>query len=337
MSAQRVRVVLAALVVGWSGAGGLGTQGAAGDVLARPVVAHLADVAGLADLSSTSPGFACASFTALDTAKLGVVRSLSVHLDGYMVTYSATMAHLDGGGFSYPGALEVSGGARSWALPRAVDPKDEYFELIGLCAVQFATGSHPDVLAEGFWGGAHCCFGPTVYGYAAATGSYRVVEDLTKPGVGDGLHWNPNGGFQPEKIAGTVVLASSDGAFPYAFGCYACTPAPIRLFTVVDGRLLDVTDRYPDVLSSESKALWDGAAQQMRSPEGAGFVEGPLAAWAADECELNEGAQMWRALEQLQAQGRLTAAEKQSFGNKQPFPAQLKVFLLKNGYCRGQL
>ena len=46
---------------------------------------------------------------------------------------------------------------------------------------------------------------------------------------------------------------------------------------------------------------------------------------------------MWQALGQLQAQGKLTAAEQQSFGNKQPFPAQLKVFLLGHGYCTGQL
>jgi hypothetical protein len=330
-------VVLAALVMGWSGIYGLATMGTVRDARANSVVAPLTEVTGLAHVPSTSPGFACASFAAMGTAKAGIVRSVSVHLDGYLVTYSATMAHLDGGLFAYPGPLEVSLEARRWVLPHPVDPKDEYFELIGLCAVQFAPGSHPEVLAEGFWGGAHCCVGPTLYGYAGTVGSYRVVEDLTKPGGGEGLHWDPNGGFEPEKIGGTVVLASSDGAFPYAFGCYACTPAPMRLFTVVGARLLDVTDRYPDAVRSEAKALWDGAAQQMRSPDGAGSVEGPLAAWAADECELNQGAQMWRALEQLQAQGRLTAAEKQSFGNKGPFPPQLKAFLLKNGYCRGQL
>ena len=75
----------------------------------------------------------------------------------------------------------------------------------------------------------------------------------------------------------------------------------------------------------------------MRAASDVGLVEGPLAQWAADKCELDQGAQMWQALGQLQAQGKLTAAEQQSFGNKQPFPAQLKVFLLGHGYCTGQL
>jgi hypothetical protein len=64
---------------------------------------------------------------------------------------------------------------------------------------------------------------------------------------------------------------------------------------------------------------------------------GPLAQWAADKCELGEGAPMWRTLEALQAQGKLAAAEQQAFNNKEPFPAQLKAFLFKEGHCQGQL
>jgi hypothetical protein len=261
-----------------------------------------------------------------------------VRLDGYAVTYTAEAAHLATGLVGYPGALDVIDGTKIWALPRPVDPKDEYFELGGLCALRMspgAPGAPPDVLAEGYWGGAHCCLGPTLYQYSS--GAYRVVEDLTKPGVGKGLHWNPNEGFQPEKIGTSVVLESSDGAFPYTFGCYACTPAPARFFTVAGGRLTDVTLRYPAMISAEAAAAWGSASQSMRTTAGAGLVEGPLAEWAADKCELGAGAQMWRTLEQLQAQGKLAAAEQQSLDNKTSFPAQLRTFLLKQGYCQGQL
>ncbi len=284
------------------------------------------------------PGYQCLPLSSLTTAKAGKPSTLAVHLDGFVVSYTAEEAHLATGLYSYPGALEVTTATKSWLVPPPADPKDHYFELGGLCAVNFgpgATPSPPDVLAEGYWGGAHCCYGPTLYQYSA--GGYRVVEDLTKPGVGNGLHWNANGGFEPEKVGAAVVLESSDGAFPYTFGCYACTPAPLRLFTAADGRLIDVTTKYPALISAEAAAAWTSAVQSMRSAAYADVVEGPLAEWAADRCELGEGAQMWRMLEALQAQRKLAAAEQQAFNNKEPFPAQLKAFLLKEGYCQGQL
>ncbi len=283
--------------------------------------------------ASSRPGYGCIVDAQLVGAKPGRAGSLTVHLDGYAVTYSASESHLSTGLFAYPGSLKVTEGTRRWTVPSPSDPKDQYFQLGALCAVQFGAAAAPDVLVEGYWGGAHCCYGPTLYAYSA--GGYRVVEDLTKPGVGKGLRWNPNGGFRPESLDGNVVLESSDGAFPYAFGCYACTPAPTRLFAVSDGRLVDVTHDYPAVTRAEANAAWGTALASMRAAADAGLVEGPLAQWAADECELGQGTQMWRALGQLQEHGKLAAAEQQSFDNKQPFPVQLKAFLLAHGYCTG--
>lgn len=305
---------------------GLGGAAGAGAVTAGPK---------LGDLAPPSRGYSCLPFSDLGAAKAGKVLR-SVRLDGFAVTYQAEPSRLSREMLSYPGKMAVTEGARSWPLPAPADPKDLYFELGALCAFRLAPGATPDVLAEGFWGGAHCCYGPTIYQYSKGAG-YRVVEDLTRPGVGKHLHWDPNAGFTPEKIGAGVVLESADGAFPYAFGCYACTPAPVHLFTVAGGTLSDVTTRYPSVIRSEAKSAWQGAAQAMGSAQDAGVVEGPLAEWAADSCELGQGAQMWRTLEGLQATGKLAAAEKQSFNNKQPFPVQLKAFLLANGYCRGQL
>jgi hypothetical protein len=270
-------------------------------------------------------------------AKGALSGSVAVKLDGYVVSYVATAARLSPSILSYPGSLKVTDGDRSWPLPRPADPHDQYFQLGALCALQFVPGAVPDVLAEGYWGGAHCCYGPTLYRYSVAAGGYRVVEDFTKPGVGTSLHWNPNAGFAPAKVGSSLVLESSDGAFAYTFGCYACTPAPLRVFTAADGRLLDVTTRYPAVISAEANMAWAEAAQSMRSAAGAGTVEGPLAEWAAARCELDQGAPMWATLTQLQATGRLAAAEAQALNDKQPFPAQLKKFLVAEGYCVREL
>jgi hypothetical protein len=236
-----------------------------------------------------------------------------------------------------PGFVEGDRGGSKLVVTPASRPEGPVFSAWRLCAVQLAPGTAPVVLAEGFWGGAHCCYAPTLYRCSPIAAAYRVVEDLSKSGVGKGLHWNPNAGFQPAKIGSVVVLESSDGAFAYQFGCYACTPAPTRIFTLASGGLVDVTTRYPGVIRAEARLAWDEAAQSMGSASGAGSVEGPLAEWAADQCELGDGVAMWARLAQLQAGGSLAAAEGQSLNNARPFPAQLKSFLVKQGYCAGRL
>jgi hypothetical protein len=330
MTARQKLVAVAALVVTVMGISGVTVTSTA---LAQPALRGYSEVA----VVSSRPGYQCLPYTSMTIAKGAHSGSVAVSLAGYEVRYVATASRLSSSILSYPGSLRVTVGARSWPVPGPADPKDQYFQLGGLCAVQFVPGAVPDVLAEGYWGGAHCCYGPTLYQYSAANGAYRVVEDLTKPGVGKGLHWNPNAGFQPSKIGSAVVLESSDGAFAYTFGCYACTPAPVRLFTVAGGRLLDVTTHYPAVIRAEANMAWGEAVQSMRSASGGGTVEGPLAEWAADMCELNQGAPMWATLTQLQARGSLAAAEEQSFNDTQPFPTQLRAFLVREGYCAGQL
>lgn len=299
-----------------------------------------AEAASVPSVAGAGPGAAyqCAPYSAMKGPKAGRTASVVVHVDGYAVTFSAGKAPHGPGGFAYPGKLTVSGAGHSWALARPADPKDKYFELGALCAAQLTpavSSAPPDVLAEGYWGGAHCCYAPTIYRYAA--GRYQVVVDLSKPGVGAGLHWDPNVGFTPKRVGSAVVLETDDGAFPYAFGCYACTPSPTRLFTVADGRLVDVTTSHPALVRAEAARAWKTAHKWMQTTAGADGVEGPLAQWAADQCELNQGAGMFRTLEQLQAEGKLAAAEKASFDNKAPFPTELKAFLLKHGYCQGQL
>lgn len=287
--------------------------------------------------AASKPGYQCVPYRQLFQLPALRIASLAVHLGAYTMTYRAPAARDVAWAFSYPGQLAVSTGTQAWVVPKPADPHDVYFRLGQLCMVNFGTTRAPYVLAEGWLGGANCCFGPTIYGYSTSTGAYRVVEDLTKPGVGKGLHWSGYEGFLPDKVGSAVVLESSDGAFPDAFGCYACTPAPTRLFTVADGQLRDVTTHYPEVIRSEASGYWYYAVRGMSSPQSAGDVEGSLAAWAADMCELNEGAQMWQTLQQLQAKGKLTAAARYSLRSKAPFPSQLRAFLSKQGYCDGQL
>ena len=95
-------------------------------------------------ITPSSAGYKCVSLASLVTAKAGRPGTLAVRLAGFEVTYTGKEAHLATGLFAYPGNITVTGANQTWTLPRPADPKDVYFELGGLCAVQVTPG--PGVL-----------------------------------------------------------------------------------------------------------------------------------------------------------------------------------------------
>jgi hypothetical protein len=291
-----------------------------------------------------SPGYQCVPYSQYPAVKPGQLGSVSARLGGYTLTYSAvtysavtyTAPGVLNRGLAYPGVLTVAEGGHTWLLPRPVDP-GKGLQLAGLCAVRFGAGQAPAVLAESSTGG-QCCLVPTIYAYSTSTKKYVVAEDFTKPGVGRGLHWQAEAGFSPERVGSAVVLKSYDGAFQFSFGCFACTPLPTRLFTLTDDRLVDVTLHYPSVIRTEKDAAWEQARKYMHSSGKAVGVEAEVLQWAADSCELGEGASMWRTVERLEADGVFREAEQsQQTDTHGPFAPRLRSLLLVNGYCAGQL
>lgn len=257
-----------------------------------------------------------------------------VRMGQYRAAYRAgPAAHMFG--LAYPGSLQVSDGHTVWVLP-APAGLNSYLSFEDLCLLRFGPEPAPEVMAVGFTGGAHCCSVPTFYAYSSAAKRYVIAQDFARPGVGKALRWDPNGGFAPRRLGHAIVLQSDDGAFAYQFGCYACTPAPVHLFTFEGSGLVDVTDAHLSVVQAEASGAWSSAQKVMRSPgERAYGLEGLIAQWSADECDLHEGAAMWRTVEHLSADGEFSGITTTS--SKMPFPAQLRMFLLANGYCQGQL
>ena len=258
---------------------------------------------------TTSAGYQCVPYSQYRDVHPRQSGSVSTRLAGYTVTYTAGPSRYLSG-LAYPGVLTVSEGDKSWLLPRPADP-EEYLHLASLCAVRFEAGQVPAVLAESSTGG-QCCLVPSIYAYSTSARKYVMAEDFTKPGAGRGLHWQPDAGFTPEKVGNAVVLMSYDAAFQFSFGCYACNPLPTRLFTLTDDRLVDVTLQYPSVIRTEKDAAWKEAQKYMRSSDRAAAVEEAVLQWAADSCELGEGASMWRTVERLETDGVFTEAEQYS-------------------------
>jgi hypothetical protein len=168
-----------------------------------------------------------------------------------------------------------------------------YVELGLLCLVRFVSEQHPEVLLEGNAGGANPDFIPTLYDYASAAIGYQVAEEFTTPGAGRDLRWNASAGFTPEMQGASVVLRSDDGTFFGLVGCYACGGPPTRLFTFRDGHLVDVTLHYASMIGAEAKSAWREAQKALGSASERLVVEGPVAQWAADQCELGDATLMW--------------------------------------------
>ena len=179
-----------------------------------------------------------------------------------------------------------------------------------------------------------------LYDYDASSAHYVKVLDLSNFNTKSPVAFDDNAGFVPKAVGPEVLLETEDGAFAYRFGCYACTPMPIRLDAFVGHRLVDVTAKFPTLVAAEAASLWTGVqsaiATETSDPAGAPF--GEVAAWVADECTLHLGASAWTKILVLRRAGSLSdAAYHLATFTKRPFLSDLRTFLLAHHYCAGQI
>ena len=103
----------------------------------------------------------------------------------------------------------------------------------------------PEVLADFYSGGPHCCTTSRFYRYER--GTYRLVAHAWG-NVGYRLA-DPDSDRVPE-------LMSFDDRFAYAFTAYAASFFPIRIWELRGRRLFDVTREYPELVERDAAALW---------------------------------------------------------------------------------
>ncbi|HEY5092406.1 MAG TPA: hypothetical protein VII60_04005 [Acidimicrobiales bacterium] len=294
--------------------------------------------------STTKAGFKCAPYTAFPTLKLGHHASVSAAFDGFRATFSATATkkntiRFQPSGMPFTGDLKVAEGTRTWTLPKPSVSKD--YQINDLCLISFAKGHSPAVLTEGYTGGAHCCELPVLYSLQPSSDRFVQVLDMTPTNFKYSLAFDNNGGFRPMLVGSHVLLRTEDDQFAYTFGCYACTPMPIVLDAFDGTHLTDVTGQHPSLIRPEAASLLKQAtldAKGEHSPAWSGIGPfGSLAAWVADECALNQGAQAWSRVLSFQGVGELS--NKVYYADtliKGSYVAQLRRFLLKGEYCTGQ-
>ena len=182
----------------------------------------------------------------------------------------------------------------------------------------------PEVLADLYTGGAHCCFFSLVYRYHRVGATYRSLKH----------DWG-NQGYRLADLDRDRALEfrSQDDRFAYAFSAYAASFFPIRVWKFRQGRMTDATRRFPALIARDARRLWREylRVRRMRAAD----VRGVLAAYLADKYLLREQAHGWRRLHAAYRRGEL-----RGFGRHDAWPrgkrylVALRRFLARMGYAR---
>ncbi len=169
----------------------------------------------------------------------------------------------------------------------------------------------PEVIADFFTGGAHCCTYSHIYRYDSKAQQYKKIRH----------EWG-NGGYIIKDLDkdGLPEFRSRDDRFAYAFTSYAASGYPLQIWQYRQGRMVDVTRRYPKLIASDAAQLWK-TYREIRNEvdNGKGF----LAAYLADKYMLGQGQDGWQRVKQAY-KGR----------DRAQYFADLRKFLRETGYSK---
>lgn len=188
---------------------------------------------------------------------------------------------------------------------------------------------YPEIVVSFFSGGAHCCSVTHII-TSNADGSEWKTIDVGEFDGGPMLAVDLDGN-------GVYEFETRDNAFLYAFGCYACSQAPLQVLALKDGELKDVSAeaRFKPAHAAWLKSLIVGVPED----EANGF----LAGYVAQKTRLGEGKQAWDLMLkhydrkadwglEICSKARNKAGKCPGKTTKVAFPQALKHMLKENGY-----
>ena len=187
-----------------------------------------------------------------------------------------------------------------------------------------------EVYFSAYSGGAHCC---SQIAIADETPSGWIAIDVGSfDGDGDYLEDLDNDGV--------AEIVTVDNAFLYAFDCYACSAAPLRIQGVRGGKLVDLTAE-PRFLPNHRE--WLQQLEDDSDPETRWTSPGYLAGWVAASIRAGRGNAAFQDLlahwDLGKDQGEetcLTGADLDACPAGETkvlkFPDRLRLFLQQHGY-----
>lgn len=180
-----------------------------------------------------------------------------------------------------------------------------------LPVVDLDGNQEPEVIADFFTGGAHCCTYSLIYRYSTPQKRYVVNR----------FNWG-NGGYELIDLNNDKLpeFRSTDDRFAYAFASYAASGFPLQIWQYRPGKMLNVTRKYPKLVRGNALELWTSYQQAKKQN---GEVKGLLAAYLADKYSLGESVDAWNRVRQTY-----------KASDRQQYFAELRSFLRKNGYIK---
>jgi hypothetical protein len=189
----------------------------------------------------------------------------------------------------------------------------------------------PEVYFTSYSGGAHCC--TTIIVASQAGDKWVTVPVGDFDGDGDYLADLDGDGF--------AEIVTVDNRFLYQFDSYAASAAPLVIFTLRDGEVVDVTTETRFLPAHRE---WLAHVEESIEPADRWTSRGFLAGWLGEKVRLGEGPNAW---EELNANWDFAAdpGEEICLTGEQPedcaeeelktvkFPEQLRLFLTQNGYA----
>ena len=187
--------------------------------------------------------------------------------------------------------------------------------------VDFDADGEPEVLAEAYSGGAHCCLWTVLWRYNG--GQYtRLEHDFG----------NLDAGFEIADLDhdGTQEFRAADD-WSYAFGAYVESVSPIQILALQGARLADVTTRFRPLVRAEARRY--GREYRRLARHRRRNVRPILAAYVADLHRLGQHHHARAELTKARERGLLKRHSKYElgpFGGK--YLRELRKLLREGGY-----
>jgi hypothetical protein len=180
-----------------------------------------------------------------------------------------------------------------------------------------------EVIISTYSGGAHCCTSFVIYTWQQD--KFVKAETGFLDGVG--------GSFEDLNQDKKYEFVTLDNAFLYAFSSYAGSFPPSKIYTFQQGKLEDVTRKYPQELRKTLTAMYQAFQTAKKEKT---EVNGILAGYVAQKILLGEYEEAWQFLlanyDKNSDWGLDIYRQSTVIGKYPDFPTALRAFLVENGY-----
>jgi hypothetical protein len=169
----------------------------------------------------------------------------------------------------------------------------------------------PEVIVDFYTGGAHCCTYSLIYRYQTQEKRYTVKR----------FDWG-NVGYELVDLNKDKIpeFRSADDRFAYAFASYAASGFPLRVWQYRQGKMVDVTRKYPKLVRANALEHWQS---YQRAKQEDAEVKGLLTAYLADKYLLGESVDGWKRVRQVY-----------KAKDREQYFAAVRKFLRETGYSK---